>query len=120
MGRRAESGPGDGGSTAEGSRRRRPGRGLQECVQLIMFLCVRTTVELNDELLRRAKQRAAAEGISLKEVFERALRAHLGGSAPRRRFRLRWRTEGGGLKPAVTEADFEHGGRLRDLMDDLD
>jgi len=30
---------------------------------------MRTTIELPDELLKRAKSRAAADGISLKELF---------------------------------------------------
>jgi hypothetical protein len=35
---------------------------------------VRTTIVLEDTLLRRAKQRAARSGISLSELVERALR----------------------------------------------
>jgi len=35
---------------------------------------MRTTVDLNDDVLRRAKRRAADEGIPLREVIETALR----------------------------------------------
>ena len=55
-----------------------------------MFPDVRTTLELNDELLRRPKQRAAAEGTTLRAVVERALRSYLGAGAPRTGYRLRW------------------------------
>lgn len=85
-----------------------------------MFLCVRTTIDLNDELMRKAKRRAADAGITLREVFERALRAHLETrSNARRPYKLRWHSEGGKLKPGVSWTDFESGSRLRDLMDGL-
>lgn len=45
-----------------------------------MLLCVRTTIELNDELLRAAKSHAAREGQSLKATIERALRELLAGA----------------------------------------
>jgi len=38
---------------------------------------VKTTVELNDELLRRAKRRAATDGTTLRDVFEQALQRWL-------------------------------------------
>jgi hypothetical protein len=38
---------------------------------------VKTTVELNDELLRRAKQQAAADGTTLRTVLEQALQRWL-------------------------------------------
>jgi hypothetical protein len=75
---------------------------------------MRTTVDLNDELLRRAKKRAADEGVPLREVIEAALRGHLEGGGPRRRhYRLRWRTEKGTLRPGVRLDDR---GALFDLM----
>jgi hypothetical protein len=55
---------------------------------------MRTTIDIPDPLFREAKRRAAAEGLTLREVVLRALRAHLGGSRPRG-YRFRWRTEKG-------------------------
>jgi hypothetical protein len=75
---------------------------------------MRTTVDLNDELLRRAKRRAADEGVPLREVIEAALRGHLeGGGRSRKPYRLRWRTEKGVLRPGVRLDDR---GALFDLM----
>jgi Ribbon-helix-helix protein, copG family len=86
-----------------------------------MFFCMRTTLDLNDELMRQVKHRAADEGLTLRELFEQALRAHLSRRLQSSRsYRLRWRAEGGGLKSGVSPADFEHGATLRDLMDGLE
>lgn len=75
---------------------------------------MRTTVDLNDDLLRRAKKRAADEGVPLREVIEAALRGHLEGGGHRRRtYRLSWRTEKGKLRPGVRLDDR---GALFDLM----
>lgn len=43
---------------------------------------MKTTVELPDELLRRAKAAAALRGESMKALLTRALHDHLRGSAP--------------------------------------
>lgn len=74
---------------------------MHKSIIFSMLLCMRTTMDINDELMRLAKQRAATEGTSLKSVVERALRAHL--SAPKRhsRYTLQWRTERGRLQPGV-------------------
>lgn len=83
---------------------------------------VRTTLNIDDELMCRARRRAADEGITLRKVFEQALRAYLLAQPPRRRkpYRLKWgRAQGGGLQPGVSLDDFEHWHRLRDLMDGL-
>ena len=67
-----------------------------------MFVCMRTTVDLNDELLRRLKKRAADEGVPLREVIEAALRTYLKGNRRGGQpYRLRWRTEKGKLRPGV-------------------
>ena len=42
-----------------------------------MFLCVRTTIKLDDEVFRAYKQRAAARGTTLAHEIEDALRADL-------------------------------------------
>jgi Arc/MetJ family transcription regulator len=77
---------------------------------------MRTTIELNDDLLRRAKRRAANERTTLRAVIEQALRRHLAerGGAPGPRYVLRWRTERGALQPGVQLDDRD---ALFDLMD---
>ena len=42
-----------------------------------MVLCMRTTIQLDDQLLSEAKQRAAQTGRTLKAVIEDALREAL-------------------------------------------
>ena len=42
-----------------------------------MFSHMRTTIEINDALLQAVKAQAAREHQTLKETFERALRAYL-------------------------------------------
>ena len=79
-----------------------------------MLLCMRTTIDISDDLLRRAKRRAADESTSLKAVVEGALRAWL---ATRRRgkgYRLTWHPEQGMLQPGV---DLEDRDALFDRMD---
>ena len=68
-------------------------------------MIVRTTVNLDDELLRRAKERAARQGRTLSEVVSDALRVSLAEQAgPRREVTLP--TFGGsGLKPGVDLED---------------
>ena len=80
-----------------------------------MLFCMRTTLDINDELLRQVKRRAADEGTSLRAVIESALRAHIG--RPRRgtSYRLRWRTEKGRVRPAVRIEDRD---ALFDLIED--
>ena len=75
---------------------------------------MRTTVELNDQLLRAAKQRAANEGIPLRRVIESALRTYLEGPSRRRGYKLQWRTERGRLQPGVRLDDRD---ALFDLME---
>ena len=79
-----------------------------------MVLCVRTTIELNDELLRAAKRRAAQEGRTLRAVLETALRAYLGRAVGRGGYRLRWRPERGRVQPGVQLEDRD---ALWDLME---
>ncbi len=73
-----------------------------------MGLCMKTTVELDDELLRRSKQRALEEGSSLKSLIEEGLRQLLrrrerGGRSRsgRARIKLPLSSQGGGLQPGV-------------------
>jgi hypothetical protein len=76
---------------------------------------MRTTINLNDRLLRDAKQRAAKDSTTLGRVMEQALRAYLGTSARgEERFKLRWHAERGRLLPGVCLDDRD---ALFDLMD---
>lgn len=43
---------------------------------------MRTTIELPDEIMKKAKIKAVQEGISLKELFIKALGKELAGDAP--------------------------------------
>src|SRR5262245_51416856 len=88
---------------------------------LNMLLCMRTTLDLNDELMRQAKHRAADDGLTLREIFEQALRAYLDRRPQRRKpYRLKLHSTGGGLQPGVSMSDLEHWHRLRDLMDGIE
>lgn len=64
---------------------------------------MKTTVEINDALLLRAKQVAAAHQQTLKSLLEAALRQYLDDSAPSQTpFELRKHTfEGRGLQSAA-------------------
>ncbi|MFQ5745579.1 MAG: type II toxin-antitoxin system VapB family antitoxin [Acidobacteriota bacterium] len=75
---------------------------------------MRTTIEINDDLFRQAKKRAADEGSSLRRVVENALRQFLAARPPAERFELRWRTERGELQPGVNLDDRD---ALFDLME---
>jgi len=79
-----------------------------------MVLCMRTTIEISDELFRQVKRRAADEGTALRQVVENALRVYLGKQPKRKPYQLRWRTERGRLLPGVRLDDRD---ALFDLMD---
>jgi hypothetical protein len=67
---------------------------------------MRTTLALDDRLLRAAKKRAAEAGTTLTGVIEEALRQHLADRVqPRKRFRLRLLTKRGRLLPGIHLAD---------------
>ena len=71
-------------------------------------------MDIADELFRKAKKRAADEGIPLRAVVEAALRGYLSGQPRRTGYRLRWRTEKGRIQPGVRLDDRD---ALFDLMD---
>jgi hypothetical protein len=77
---------------------------------------MRTTVRLDDELIKEAKVRAAEQGITLTQLIDESLRERL---APRSRpkkggpFRLRSYGEGGTLQGI----DLDDNRAVRDLMD---
>ena len=79
-----------------------------------MLLCMRTTIDLNDELFRQAKRRATDEHSALREIVEAALRQYLGKRSQGGHFKLNWRTENGRLLPGVRLDDRD---ALFDLMD---
>jgi len=67
---------------------------------------MRTTLDIDDHVLRKAKEAAAREGKTLTRIVEEALRERV---AARRRgarpFRLRLLTKKGRLAPGVNVAD---------------
>jgi hypothetical protein len=66
---------------------------------------MRTTVEIPDALLRRAKAYAVRHGIPLRYVFEAGLRTLLEGQSSSRHFRLKTiTTKGQGL---VCDGDWD-------------
>lgn len=75
---------------------------------------MRTTMDLNDQLLREAKHRAVEEESTLRQVVEEALRRHLNDVPGSREYTLRWRTERGQLQPGVRLDDRD---QLFDLME---
>lgn len=79
-----------------------------------MPLCMRTTIDINDELLALARQRANEERTSVRAIIERALRSSLMTQPTTTAYRLRWRTEHGRLRPGVDLTDRD---ALMDLMD---
>jgi len=79
-----------------------------------MLLCMRTTLDLGDELLRRVKRRAADEGTSMRQIVEVALQTYLTKRPHKSHYKLRWKTERGRLLPGVRLDDRD---ALFELMD---
>lgn len=75
---------------------------------------MKTTLNLDDELLRRAKRRAAERGTTLTAVIEDALRKGLDVQHQRGSFRLAFPTVAGVRPPAVDLSDRD---ALYDRMD---
>ena len=79
---------------------------------------MRTTVDLPDDLLAEAKQRAAREGRSLSDVVGDAVRSSFARSATAERKPVELPTfDGGGLQPRV---DLDDSAALLDLMEQGD
>jgi hypothetical protein len=75
---------------------------------------MKTTIDIADALLVQAKQVAATEGITLRELVENALRRELAERERRGPFRLRRASfSGHGLQPGVTEGSWQ---AVRDLI----
>lgn len=79
-----------------------------------MLSCMRTIVEISDELCRQLKRKAADEGVTIRQVVERALGAYLGKQTRRKGYQLKWKTERGRILPGVRLDDRD---ALFDLMD---
>jgi hypothetical protein len=77
---------------------------------------MRTTVRLPDDLLRRARKKAAEEGRTLTSLIEEGLRLILPGKKPpaRKRTRLPVSRAIGGTLPGV---DLNRSSDLADLME---
>jgi hypothetical protein len=81
-----------------------------------MIICMRTTLNINDDLMRRVKKVAADSHRTLTEVVEEFLRRGVAGHQPSRpSFKLRWVTVTGRIKRGVDLADRDS---LMDIMDD--
>jgi hypothetical protein len=80
-----------------------------------MLTHMKTTVEISDDLLERAKETARREGRTLRDLFEEALRDTLERRARQREpFRLVDRSVGGtGLQPGV---DPRNWAQIRDIV----
>jgi hypothetical protein len=79
---------------------------------------MRTTIRLDDDLLRDAKRAAVERGTTLTAVIEDALRRALAPAGSERREPFRLRTfHGDGLLPGV---DLDDTAALLDLMDEHD
>jgi hypothetical protein len=78
---------------------------------------MRTTVRLRDDLLKRAKRRAAEEGRTLASVIEEGVVMVLGAPRPkiRERTALPVSQAGGGVMPGV---DLNRSSDLETVMDD--
>ena len=81
--------------------------------KMCMLTEMRTTIEVNDELFRKAKQVAAAEGITLREIVESGMRSELA-RRRRNRYRMPDRSfEGEGVQSGIMEGDW---GTIRDII----
>jgi len=80
-----------------------------------MSRCMRTTIRIEDDLLKRAKKRAAEEGRTLTELVEDGLRLALAktGDKQSRPVELPVSTAVGGVLPGV---DLNNSGDLEEVM----
>jgi hypothetical protein len=67
---------------------------------------MRTTLNIDSEIMARVRERAAATGKTITEIVERALRAEVAGQTPvRGEFTLRWNPVRGRALPGVDLSD---------------
>lgn len=69
--------------------------------------CMKTTVELNDDLLHRAKQIAAAEGTTLRALLEAGLRSELVSREQREYSLMDASVSGQGVQAGVEEGNWD-------------
>jgi hypothetical protein len=71
-----------------------------------MLIFMRTTFNIDDALMRRVKEIAAETGRTITQVIEEVLRREVVGERPGgKRFRLKWVTVSGRLRPGVDLSD---------------
>ena len=71
-----------------------------------MLLCMRTTLNIDDELMKTVKRKAAESDRTITQVIEEALRENLYPNKKEKKpFRLRWVTVKGKLQPGVDLTD---------------
>ena len=76
---------------------------------------MRTTLDLEDHLIKEAKRRAAETGQTLSSLIETAIRELLEQeNRPKRPYRLKWLVVRGGAQPGVDLTDRDN---LLDLME---
>ena len=76
---------------------------------------MRTTININNNLMKRVKLMAAKTGRTITQVIEEALRKEVTGGRPQSKpFRLQWITVSGRLQPGVDLADRD---ALTELME---
>lgn len=79
-----------------------------------MVTHMKTTIDIADDLLKRAKLRAAREEKTLRQVIEEALRRQLATEPRARSFKYRPHNfKGQGLQQGLVEGDWE---QVRDLI----
>src|SRR5688572_20195653 len=85
-----------------------------------MLLCMRTTVDLDDHLLREAKVVARQSGVTLTSFIEDALRERLARRRSVQKGKREWVSlptfKGEGLQPGV---DLDDSRALLDIMDGI-
>ncbi len=77
---------------------------------------MRTTVDIDDQLLHYAKQKAAEQNCSLKNIMEDALRDFFSRPSPNDQNIKLETFSGDGLKPGV---DLDNSRRLNDIIDGM-
>ena len=81
-----------------------------------MLLCMRSTFDIADDLMRRAKKKAADDGVPLRDVVEAALRSYLSHRPAESGYKFQWATERGELMPGI---DLDDRDSLFDIMDGI-
>lgn len=80
-----------------------------------MFICMRTTLNLDDQLMRALKRKAAETGRTMTEMIEEAIRDLLGRpSMPAQEREFTWTTVRGRARPGVDLSDRDS---LLDVME---